>query len=755
MNENLSSIINNCYKSVQHRTLSDEEVSLIDGSLFRFRMLFDHIMDNPEKTMTVLFSSELDSEVLYYPVDIIEFRKILSDGHLSDCCGLALFSYKVAKKWLGDYPILLGVRVDKRDLHSYGGFGIYKYGELGLAGTLERMVVDTDVVNDVSFADIEDIVREENVKADLIRVKEPRALSEMVLANYYGLNKKAQKPKADWVPLRTFMEGLGVKIEKKGRRFAGITWPDDFKQVATSKNWGHFERVVRGRLNDSFIQKILAGQSDPNDPNDRKEFMHLLGSFDEGAVKSITSYFDNNQNNRSQVEAKVFDLLWMAGIRDFETDYAYAKLNDLGENTEAREKIIAEFRANNSHLTDDQINQIIDKSYVAESAQSDIKFAGDDKLVEIFGGGVFDDYGKARYELRSLVKKYLASSGGENLCWIHSDQLRANRILTIARKLDDGFCCTTGGCSQGIIATRFEDIISDIAVLIGSDADLDNWVGFLRGLQSTPYADAMVIIGKIDEKVSGYFRMRTAQISMNTVLDEAASLIDSVNFDRIEYLYQLDEQFMDNQLNMFSKGKDLNDLDRVALFYGTDKEQFYLDIESMKNFSMLLEVYPQIENLEQFSNQPNQQEIMQPEQVYNIQDYTMPDQQMPMQQQMAMQQQIAAEGLETLFKLATSNMGMGPDSGLEESGHGYEGGIQQMEEQKKYVHPNIIPSKYKQGDMVQFRGGGIGDDPGSKGKIIAVRNDKVTIQWTEGKRKGKTHTIPKDSVILDRYIQII
>ena len=117
--------------------------------------------------------------------------------------------------------------------------------------------------------------------------------------------------------------------------------------------------------------------------------------------------------------------------------------------------------------------------------------------------------------------------------------------------------------------------------------------------------------------------------------------------------------------------------------------------------------------------------------------------------------QIAAEQMETMFKLATSSMGLGPDSGLEESGHGYEGGIQQMEEQKKYVHPNIIPCKYKQGDDVQFRGGGIGEDAGSKGKIISVRNDKVTIQWTEGKRKGKTHTLPKDSVILDRYIQII
>lgn len=182
MSDNINSIISDCYNSVRKQPLLDEP-DRIACALSGMRGLFDQIIDQPEKMFTQLFSSELDSEVLYYPVDIIELRKIFSHGYLDDRNGVALFSYRVAKKWLSDYPVLFGLRVDKKDLSDYGGFGIFKYQKLSLSDSLERLVISSDKTDPEIIESINKIVKDESVKADLINVNEPIGLSGTVVAN--------------------------------------------------------------------------------------------------------------------------------------------------------------------------------------------------------------------------------------------------------------------------------------------------------------------------------------------------------------------------------------------------------------------------------------------------------------------------------------------------------------------------------------------------------------------------------------------
>jgi cell division protein ZapA (FtsZ GTPase activity inhibitor) len=847
MNENLSSIINNCYKSVQHRTLSDEEVSLIDGSLFRFRTLFDHIMDSPEKMMTVLFSSELDSEVLYYPVDVIEFRKILSDGHLSDCCGLALFSYKVAKKWLGGYPVLLGIRVDKRDLHSYGGFGIYKYEKLGLADGLERMVIDTDVVNDVSFADIENIVREENVKADLIRVKEPRALSEMVLASYFDV--KTADSRGD--NLREFLKRLGVYVGSSNN----LIW--NKKNIPI--NWGHFSGANRPVKTKGgiFFNTIMNGHWEIEKLSERpegeitsirigekgnplfestntKDVINKIHQEYQKIVKEVNqpvvSYFNDNVRANSNVEAKIYDLFFFAGV-DFKADVEYDAMNEL--DAETLEKIVPEVKMEYENMTGtkceswtcndeglasevyyhtahvmqdesfcdsekmchDMIMEILGRKYTKDKARSDLSIEIPDKegrviTIEIFGGPRGRQNSKRWLEYAAgkvLKKKFMQ---GKEFYWIDASEYMSNNLSEVAKKLDEGFHSLAGGKvpitdlnTLGFVASL--NAVAELVETHVPGGKTDNYINLLSLIKSgedvrtvrnaiksnSPITEQAgiasmeqqgVISSAEQQNPSGNVEQfyKLSQNSRDNLFGQLDALLNRIDIDRLAYLQNINEQVIDDKINMLSKDS-LTLNDKIALFYGMNADQFYNDLGNMRLYTQLIELRNQLNVMDtQFGfeqqqqpeqQQPEQQqpEQQQPEQQpYNFQEYN--------QDQYANQPlPLAAEQMETLFKLATSNMGMGPDSGLEESGHGYEGGIQQMEEQKKYVHPNIIPSKYKQGDMVQFRGGGIGDGPGSKGKIIAVRNDKVTIQWTEGKRKGKTHTIPKDSVILDRYIQII
>lgn len=763
MSENLSTIISQCYKASHRKALSDDEIGLIDSSLYHFRGVFDNILNNPQQTLNVLFSSEADSDVLYYPIDIIELRKVFTDGYLGGRCPVALFSYKVAKKWLVDYPVLFGIRVDKKDIRTYGGFAVYKYDKLNLAGSLERMVIDTDLVNDEMLASIERITKDEGVKADLIRTREPAGLPQMVVANYYDI-KTAENGGFNIKGLGTWLSQVGIRDGKK------LTWPTG---VPLPSNWDRFSRQQnpfrRALDTDPQFAKELQRAINKGPVDKAVEWIkYKYNQMHKMTVQPVINYLHKEIKSDSQVESKVFDLLMFAGITTFSTDAPYPFTNDITSKRDINAVIketAKEFKTIAGTDLDveahkDTILKFIETRYTEGQAKSDIAFEAQNTHIEIFGGPMASKTSEKgikdwiKYAVGTALKKVLSNRAGHSICYIMAKKLEQTRLISVAKKLDGGFCCCCQDdgkeqCGNRIIEGSFVEVLEGIAPLINMDKELNNWIAFLRNLQSMATEEAMAIANGIRDKINAYHGSKVAQINMDNVLSDALALVNSIDFNRIGYLSSLNEQAMDGEINLISD--DVLFEDKVALFYGTDTDQFYQDMETMRNFAQLMEIYPQIENLESFQQPQTTQPMGQPEateQIFNIQDYA------PVQDQQ-MQQQLAANVDDAYYKLATTSIGLGPDSGLEGNGHGYEGGMQQMEAHEGIMTSKTIGSRYKLGDRVQFRPAGLGDGSESKGEVVKIHNNKVTIKWDQGKYAGKSHTLPLDSVLLDRYVQII
>jgi len=100
--------------------LSQEEKKLVFGYLGKFRYFSDELYSYPEKVVGDLMNSQSDSQHVYFPCDVIELRWVLENNKFLANQKRYYFSFKFAKKYFVDYPILLSIKKDF-DTESIGG----------------------------------------------------------------------------------------------------------------------------------------------------------------------------------------------------------------------------------------------------------------------------------------------------------------------------------------------------------------------------------------------------------------------------------------------------------------------------------------------------------------------------------------------------------------------------------------------------------------------------------------------------------
>ena len=105
--------------------LSKEENELVFGYLGKFRYFADELSSYPEKVINDLMDLQSDSQHVYFPCDVIELRWILENSKLPANQKRYYFSFKFAKKYFVDYPILLSIKKDF-DTENIGGLYIDK-----------------------------------------------------------------------------------------------------------------------------------------------------------------------------------------------------------------------------------------------------------------------------------------------------------------------------------------------------------------------------------------------------------------------------------------------------------------------------------------------------------------------------------------------------------------------------------------------------------------------------------------------------
>ncbi len=131
------------YQKATNNTLEDKDAELIVSSMVYFRGIEDVLCEYPDNILRGLFEIETKTRQLVFPCDIIDLRNILQYGYIRSDRAISLYNFGFAKKYFGDYSILLVLDVSKlksADL-ELDGIRIYRVGKMEIGQALRSVIV--------------------------------------------------------------------------------------------------------------------------------------------------------------------------------------------------------------------------------------------------------------------------------------------------------------------------------------------------------------------------------------------------------------------------------------------------------------------------------------------------------------------------------------------------------------------------------------------------------------------------------------
>ena len=134
---------------------------LLVKELFGFRYLVDELIYYPECLIEQLFIGAKGLDLVYYPVDILELRKLISSGITNIEPKKIYFSLEFAKKHFLDNPILVGFKLPSLQVGSLFLPIVPEDGDCNVE--LGRVYIKEEFLNSEIYNTVLKILRDENI----------------------------------------------------------------------------------------------------------------------------------------------------------------------------------------------------------------------------------------------------------------------------------------------------------------------------------------------------------------------------------------------------------------------------------------------------------------------------------------------------------------------------------------------------------------------------------------------------------------
>jgi len=93
-------------------SLLQSDISELNDAMVSYRGLANEIYKYPKRVEESVEKYKIQSDIVYYPCDIVELRKILSENSIYNQKQICLFSLGFAKKHLKRYPVFIGIKTN-------------------------------------------------------------------------------------------------------------------------------------------------------------------------------------------------------------------------------------------------------------------------------------------------------------------------------------------------------------------------------------------------------------------------------------------------------------------------------------------------------------------------------------------------------------------------------------------------------------------------------------------------------------------
>jgi len=170
-----------------------KDSSQFDNVLSLFRGLSAELQKYPKRVQRDIEKYQIDSNTVYYPCDIVELRKVLSENKVFNPKKVCFFSLGFAKKYLQSYPVLIGIKMDSEKLDICDAIASTEFNHFDLEDSVKRIYVNNHL-SECQIIDINNIVSDERpeLNLDIFNLEVVPAIAKPVLAKAFNFRKFSQ-----------------------------------------------------------------------------------------------------------------------------------------------------------------------------------------------------------------------------------------------------------------------------------------------------------------------------------------------------------------------------------------------------------------------------------------------------------------------------------------------------------------------------------------------------------------------------------
>jgi len=170
-----------------------KDLSQFDNVFSLLRGLSAEMQKYPKKVQKDIERYQIDSDTIYYPCDIVELRKVLSNNSVFNSKQVCFFSLGFAKEYLQSYPVFIGIRMDKDKLDVCDAVAFTDSSHFDFGDSIKRIYVNNHL-SENQIIDINNIVSDERpeLNLDIFNLEVVPAIAKPVLAEAFNFKKFSQ-----------------------------------------------------------------------------------------------------------------------------------------------------------------------------------------------------------------------------------------------------------------------------------------------------------------------------------------------------------------------------------------------------------------------------------------------------------------------------------------------------------------------------------------------------------------------------------
>jgi hypothetical protein len=165
----LENCVINYLESQEGGSLNQQQAADVVEAIMAYRDLSQELIDYPVKVVEDLASAPVAFNASYLPCDIIELRPILAKKSIFKLTPIALFSFEFCRRYLLDYPILLGCDI-KSNCGIFSGVVLLKDNPFDISNAIKRIYIRENLLSHGQIDIVEGIFKEYCPESKVYRI---------------------------------------------------------------------------------------------------------------------------------------------------------------------------------------------------------------------------------------------------------------------------------------------------------------------------------------------------------------------------------------------------------------------------------------------------------------------------------------------------------------------------------------------------------------------------------------------------------